>query len=168
MISGLDELTGLAWGPIPGRACVFRAAVPSTLAPIAQLFFNGEMMVEARWPNLAAVGKDDGRTVGDAAMAQQAWRTVGKNTTYGRIVDPVGLRSNFSWAGALATLNVGHQCKFRKVQRTRSPRRSRGTNEQTGILAPPALLALSGEAGGAHSPRPHASRPPASRRSPSF
>ena len=60
------------------------------------------MMVEARWPNI------DVNNVGDASMATAAWRKVGDNTTYGTVHDPA-LRTNFSWDGALATLNVAHQ-----------------------------------------------------------
>ena len=66
-----------------------------------QLFYNGRMMVEARWPNI------DVNNVGDASMAKAAWRKVGDNTTYGTVHDPA-LRTNFM-DGALATLNVAHQ-----------------------------------------------------------
>ena len=70
-------------------------------------------MVEARWPNLGDIAN-----VGDATMAAAAWRKVGAGSAYGRIVDPAlrasntaatGTPANFSWVGALATLNVAHQ-----------------------------------------------------------
>jgi len=99
IISGLDVLENLEWKST-SQACTYRAAV--TTAPISQLFYSGAMMVEARWPNI------DLKNVGDASMSKSAWRQVRNGSRYGHLVDP-GLRVNFSWVGALATLNVAHQ-----------------------------------------------------------
>ena len=85
VISGLDALPGISWGPVAGSRCVYRTAVPAELPRIEQLFVDGDMMVEARWPNLDVAGSAG--NVGDAAMALGAWRVVGKNTTYGEIHD---------------------------------------------------------------------------------
>eukprot|EP00937_MAST-01D_sp_MAST-1D-sp2_P003459 g3459.t1 len=101
-VSGLERLDGLQWAATAQR-CVFRARVNASLPRISQLFADGAMMVEARWPNLGSLAN-----VGDAAMSQSAWRKVGPGSAYGRVVD-AALRSNFSWVGALATLNVAHQ-----------------------------------------------------------
>lgn len=103
VVSGLDRLDGLHWTSTSQR-CVFRAKVNASLSPISQLFYDGKLMVEARWPNLDIAHNN----VGDSAMAPSAWRKVGKGSAYGRVADPA-LRVNFSWAGALATLNVAHQ-----------------------------------------------------------
>jgi hypothetical protein len=99
IISGLEPLENLTWSGSAQR-CIYRAAVDTP--PIPQLFYDGAMMVEARWPNI------DHANVGDASMSQSAWATVRNGSAYGRLVQP-GLRANFSWVGALATLNVGHQ-----------------------------------------------------------
>ena len=97
VLSGLD-LLDLKWER-DTRPCTWRAALN---ASVPQLFYDGNMMVEARWPNIYV------NNVGDASMSPTAWRKVGDNTTYGTVHDPA-LRTNFSWDGALATLNVAHQ-----------------------------------------------------------
>ena len=102
VLSGLDRLDGLKW-TATSQNCVWRAQVSSSIPPITQLFFAGTMMVEARWPNLGSIAN-----IGDAVMSPDAWRKVGAGSAYGQIADPA-LRVNFSWAGALATLNVAHQ-----------------------------------------------------------
>jgi hypothetical protein len=62
------------------------------------------MMVEARFPN-----------VNVAQLAQQSlnrsasWQPTGKGSVYGRIFDPALAATNFSWNGALATLQIAHQ-----------------------------------------------------------
>lgn len=102
VISGLEKLpSSLHWATTT-KQCIFRAAVDKDLAPITQLFYGGAMMVEARWPNIAL------HNVGDSAMSSSAWRHVHNGSRYGKAVDPA-LKVPFSWVGALATLNVGHQ-----------------------------------------------------------
>ena len=102
-LSGLDRLDGLEWARTSMPGCVFRTNVNASLPRISQLFADGAMMVEARWPNLGDI-----TNVGDATMSPGAWRKVSAGSAYGRVVDPA-LRVNFSWVGALATLNVAHQ-----------------------------------------------------------
>lgn len=102
VISGLEPFSQTLQWASTAKHCIFRAAVPEGLDPIAQLFYDGSMMVEARWPNIAV------QNVGDAAMSSSAWRHVHNGSRYGKAVDP-GLKVPFSWVGALATLNVGHQ-----------------------------------------------------------
>jgi hypothetical protein len=101
VVSGLEPLRGLKWAKTENK-CIFRAPVDEGLAPIPQLFYGGEMMIEARWPNIEL------GNVGNSSMAKTAWRTVKNGSAYGRVVDPA-LRVPFSWEGGLATLNVAHQ-----------------------------------------------------------
>ena len=101
VVSGLEPLRGLKWAKTEDK-CVFRAAVDEELPPIPQLFHAGEMMVEARWPNIEL------GNIGNSSMAKTAWREVQNGSAYGKIVDPE-LRVPFSWVGGLATLQVGHQ-----------------------------------------------------------
>ena len=56
VISGLDALPNLTWTRTTSKQdeCIFVAELPSGTPPFQQLFYNGEMMVEARWPNLDA------------------------------------------------------------------------------------------------------------------
>ena len=65
--------------------------------PVGQLFVDGRMMVEARWPNQPFERRWDKST----------WRTTSKGSDYGRIVDPELARTGVDWTGALAVLNVG-------------------------------------------------------------
>jgi len=64
---------------------------------IAQLFVDGEMMVEARWPDQPLSKRWDKST----------WRTTQAGSEYGKIVDPELAKSGVDWTGALAVLNVG-------------------------------------------------------------
>jgi len=63
----------------------------------SQLFVDGEMMVEARWPNQPFAKRWDKGT----------WRTTAQGSDYGRIVDPELARTGVDWTGALGVLNVG-------------------------------------------------------------
>jgi len=65
--------------------------------PIGQLFVDGEMMVEARWPNQPLAKRWDKST----------WRTTYEGSRYGKIVDPELAKTGVDWTGALAVLNVG-------------------------------------------------------------
>jgi len=64
---------------------------------VNQLFVDGEMMVEARWPNQPFEKRWDKST----------WRPNGHGSEYGKIADPELAESGVNWTGALAVLNVG-------------------------------------------------------------
>lgn len=67
--------------------------------PVEQLFVDGRMMVEARWPNARF----------DQMLDPGCWQPTGIGSRYGKIVDPALAESGIDWTGALAVLNVAHQ-----------------------------------------------------------
>lgn len=74
---------------------------------IWQLFVDGKMMVEARWPNQSFEQRWDKST----------WRTVDKGSDYGVIVDDELAKTRIDWTGAFAVLNVGaHQTFLRQIK----------------------------------------------------
>ena len=108
VISGLDALPNLTWTRTTGKLdeCIFVAELPSGTPPFQQLFYNGEMMVEARWPNL------DVSNLKTEALDRKRWQPTGQGSRYGHIADPALAAFPFSWDGALATLQVAHQVQF--------------------------------------------------------
>ena len=103
-LSGLDALTGLTWRPFETHKCVYSAVLPAG-APQAfqQVFWQGDMMVEARWPNLNV------SNLWNQSLSHASWAPTGAGSKYGQILDPALRQFNFSWDGALATLQVAHQ-----------------------------------------------------------
>ena len=85
--------------PIDAKWSVHKGKIYKThvAGPIAQLFVDGEMMVEARWPDQPPAKRWDKST----------WRTTYEGSEYGRIVDPELAKTGVDWTGALAVLNVG-------------------------------------------------------------
>lgn len=87
--------------------CTYTTPLPAGTPRFEQLFHGGLMMVEARWPNLDF---SPPRRLEDAVLDRDAsWRPTGQGTVYGEIVDEGLAAFDFSWDGALATLNVAHQ-----------------------------------------------------------
>jgi hypothetical protein len=100
IISGCDMLDSPQWSPWHGH--IYRTTLPGRLLDaMQQLFVDGEMMHEARWPNV--------RTQSDLFNHTKAWRPTGVGSRYGTVVNADIATQNFSWQGALATLNVAHQ-----------------------------------------------------------
>lgn len=65
-----------------------------------QLFCNGSMMIEARWPNM---------DFPDQLWDNSTRASTGTGSRYGKIIDPDLAASGIDWTGAIATLNVAHQ-----------------------------------------------------------
>jgi len=65
----------------------------------AQIFLDGRMMVEARWPDMRP----------DQILDPTTWAHAGKGSRYGKMVDPNLAKTGVDFTGALATLNVAHQ-----------------------------------------------------------
>lgn len=101
-ISGLDLLSNTSWQREPEAGCVWSVALPANTS-FQQLFYGGNLMVEARWPNL------DIADVPGSALSRATWHAVGKGSRYGHINAPALAEAPFSWSGALATLQVSHQ-----------------------------------------------------------
>jgi len=72
-----------------------------------QLFVNGQMMIEARWPNMRF----------DQRFDKNSWATAGKGSEYGLMVDPSLAKTGIDWTGAVATLNVGSWQTYRRIVR---------------------------------------------------
>ncbi|MEX0321871.1 MAG: hypothetical protein AB3N63_06905 [Puniceicoccaceae bacterium] len=66
---------------------------------VEQLFVNGEMMIEARWPNMPF----------EKLWERDCWASSGEGSGYEKMVDPELVATNIDWTGAIATLNVAHQ-----------------------------------------------------------
>ncbi len=88
---------------VTGRWTRHRGAIYSTsvVGPVEQLFVDGLMQIEARWPN---------------CRFEEIWdRTKWARSDHGSQKDHLiceGLaKTGIDWTGALATLNVGHQYK---------------------------------------------------------
>jgi hypothetical protein len=75
---------------------IYKARVDSDFE---QLFVDGEMMIEARWPNMRFEERFD----------RSKWAKAGVGSRYGKMVDPELAKTGIDWTGALATLNVAHQ-----------------------------------------------------------
>lgn len=93
VISGADRLD-VTWQR--HEESIFKARVPKS---VCQLFVDGQLMVEARWPNMSF----------DRLWDRDRWATAGTGSRYGRMVDPELAQTQIDWTGAVATLNVAHQ-----------------------------------------------------------
>jgi len=90
-ISGTEPVKA-RWSVHEGR--IYKARVAQA---VGQLFVDGRMMVEARWPNRPFDKRWDPGT----------WRTTGKGSEYGKIADPELAKTGIDWTGAMGVLNVG-------------------------------------------------------------
>lgn len=94
-------------GTLAAPSCAWQTTLPAGVVdPNAarQLFFNGMAMVGARWPNLNV-----NNAPAEALNRSRGWQPTAAGSTYGRVTDPALAGFDFSWNGALATLNVAHQ-----------------------------------------------------------
>ncbi|MDO6709114.1 right-handed parallel beta-helix repeat-containing protein [Aliiglaciecola sp. 2_MG-2023] len=73
--------------------------VIENVSSVEQLFFNNEMMLEARWPNAKA----------EQLLSRVVWASTDKGSAYGKIVDRELAESGVDWTGANVILNVAHQ-----------------------------------------------------------
>jgi len=92
-LCGTDPLD-LEWQVHEGS--IYRARVDREFE---QLFVDGEMMIEARWPNMRF----------DELWDRSKWAFAGKNSRYGKMHDPALAETGIDFTGALATLNIAHQ-----------------------------------------------------------
>ena len=83
---------------IDGPWSVHESAIHKTqvAGDFPQLFVDGHMMVEARWPN---------RRFPEELWDVSKWATAGKGSRYGKMVDPELARTGIDWTGARATLS---------------------------------------------------------------
>ncbi len=64
---------------------------------VGQLFVDGEVMVEARWPNQPF----------DRRWDKSTWRPAQEGSEYGKLVDDAVAQTDIDWTGGLGVLNVG-------------------------------------------------------------
>lgn len=93
VLNGTDELQ-LKWTKYRGN--IYKAEVDKSFN---QLFVDGEMMIEARWPNMPF----------EDLWERSAWATADDGSGYEKMVDAELAKTNIDWTGAIATLNVAHQ-----------------------------------------------------------
>jgi hypothetical protein len=65
-----------------------------------QLFCDGLMLVEARWPNM---------NFPEQLWERECWAASGTGSRYGKMVDPKLAATGVDWTGAVAVLSVAHQ-----------------------------------------------------------
>ena len=93
VLSGLEPVAG-EWRLHQGEVYRSHAATPFT-----QLFVDGRMMIEARWPKAGF----------EELLDRSRWARTHADSRYGLVVDPELARTGIDWTGATATLNVAHQ-----------------------------------------------------------
>jgi len=95
--------------PITGKWSRYKGSIYQTKVDtdFEQLFVDGKMMINARWPNMRF----------EELWERSTWANAGPGSRYGKIVDPELAKTNVDWTGAIATLNVAHQFRtwIRKV-----------------------------------------------------
>lgn len=93
VLDGTEQING-RWEVHKGK--IYKTTVNREFI---QLFVDGRMMIEARWPNIRF--KD--------ILSRKGWSTTAKGSRYGKIVDPKLAATNVDWTGGLATLSAGMQ-----------------------------------------------------------
>ncbi|MHC4565477.1 MAG: right-handed parallel beta-helix repeat-containing protein [Planctomycetota bacterium] len=95
--------------PIRGQWSAHKGAIFKTKVEreFDQLFVDGRMMIEARWPNMRFEQRFD----------KSCWATAGKGSKYGTMVDPALAKTGIDWTGAVGTLNVGSWQTYRRIIR---------------------------------------------------
>lgn len=94
VIDGTED-PDLKWEKYRDR--IYKAA---TRLSFRQLFFDGTMMFEARWPDMHSL---------EDLWSASRWAAVGAGTEYGKIVDDKLAATGIDMTGATAVLNVYHQ-----------------------------------------------------------
>ncbi|HID21335.1 MAG TPA: right-handed parallel beta-helix repeat-containing protein, partial [Planctomycetaceae bacterium] len=87
--------------PIEGPWERYKAGIykTQTRRRFEQLFVDGRMMLEARWPN----------TTFEKLLTRDGWASAGPGSAYQTLRDPELAMTGVDWTGATAVLNVAHQ-----------------------------------------------------------
>jgi len=96
-----EKVTISGTEPITGEWSVYKGSIYQTKVDLDcnQLFVDGKMMIEARWPNMRF----------EEIWERSSWAKSGIGSGYGKMVDPELAKTDIDWTGAIATLNVAHQ-----------------------------------------------------------
>ena len=95
IFDGTDLVTG-QWTQHKGE--IYRTTVDG---PVEQVFVDGRMQIEARWPNMRF----------EEIWDRTKWARSDHGSQKDRMVCDALAKTGINWTGALATLNVGHQYK---------------------------------------------------------
>ena len=93
VLDGTEVVDG-TWEP--HKKSIYRIEIKDDFE---QLFVDGKMMINARWPNMTF----------DQRLDRFRWQRVDKESSYGKIVSNELAETGIDWTGALATLNISHQ-----------------------------------------------------------
>ena len=110
VLSGADPLD-LTWEKTTGA--IYRARTDKRFH---QLFLDGRMMVEARWPN---------QRFPDQVWEKAVWAAAGEGSRYGLMVDAALAEAGIDFTGGVATLNVGSFRTYRRLVRNHAAGRDR-------------------------------------------
>lgn len=96
-----EKVTLSGTEPIDGEWSRYKGSIYQTKVEMdfEQLFVDGKMMIEARWPNMRF----------EELWDRSKWATSAPGSGYGKMVDPELAKTGVDWTGALATLNVNPQ-----------------------------------------------------------
>ena len=103
VMSGVEDLPG-PWGPREGHIYTTRVE-----RVFSQLFFDEQMLIEARWPNMPWEERWEPTTWAST------FRLSGQGTHYGTMVDAALAETGIDWSGGLAVLNVGSWDTYLRV-----------------------------------------------------
>jgi len=123
VLSGADPLD-LTWEKAKGA--IYRARTDKRFH---QLFLDGRLMVEARWPD---------QRFPDQVWEKAVWADAGKGSRYGLMVDAALAKTGIDFTGCVATLNVGSFRTYRRLVRNHAAGRDRFEyRKEMGVHVPP-------------------------------
>jgi hypothetical protein len=123
VLSGADPLD-LKWEKVNGA--IYRARTDKRFH---QLFLDGRMMVEARWPD---------QRFPDQVWEKAVWAEAGEGSRYGLMVDAALAETGIDFTGCVATLNVGSFRTYRRLVRNHAAGRDRFEyRQEMGVHVPP-------------------------------
>jgi hypothetical protein len=96
-----EKVTISGTEPVTGKWTKYKGSIYQTKLEVEcqQLFVDGEMMIEARWPNMRF----------DQIWERPCWASSDVGSVYGKMVDADLAETDVDWTGAIATLNIAHQ-----------------------------------------------------------
>jgi len=114
VLSGTQPVTS-PWTVHTGS--IYRTPLPG---PVRAVFVDGQLMTEARWPNMPFARRWD----------KSCWRASAEGTAYGTMVDSALAETGVDWTGAVATLNIGSWQTFRRIVRSHGAGKDRFTYDR--------------------------------------
>jgi len=96
-----EKVTISGTEPITGQWSLYKDSIYQIKVDheVEQLFVDGNMMIEARWPNMRF----------EDLWERDCWARSDGGSGYEKMVDAELAKTNIDWTEAIATLNVAHQ-----------------------------------------------------------